>query len=170
MVGGGIAGIYGERAMTASDSSRRNYPVLAVSLAVAAVFIYAGIDKIRDPLQFADSIAAFAILPAAFINLLALGLPPFEIGCGLLLLGPASRRVGALAVAITTAMFFIALASALLRGLTLDCGCFGIGAPSRLRMWLELVLDLVLFSGALFVFLPSIGRLRPRVEQRAFNQ
>src|SRR5208282_234457 len=111
-----------------------------------------------------------AILPAVFINLLALGLPPFEIGCGLLLLGPASRRVGALAVAITTAMFFIALASALLRGLTLDCGCFGIGAPSRLRMWLELVLDLVLFSGALFVFLPSIGRLRPRVEQRAFNQ
>ncbi len=71
-----------------SDNSRRNYTVLAVSLAVAAVFIYAGIGKIRDPLQFADSIAAFAILPAAFINLLALGLSPFEIACGILLLGP----------------------------------------------------------------------------------
>ncbi len=70
--------------MTLSDSSRR-YAVHAVSLAVAAVFIYAGIDKIRDPLQFADSIAAFAILPAVLINLLAMGLPPFEIACGLLL-------------------------------------------------------------------------------------
>ena len=148
--------------MMASDS-RRNYVVLAVSLAVAAVFIYAAIDKIRDPLQFADSIAAFAILPAVLINLLAIGLPPFEIACGLLLLGPWTRRVGALAVAVVTVMFFTALASALLRGLTLDCGCFGVGAPSRPRMWLELALDAVLFSGALFVYLRSI----PRVSERA---
>ena len=147
--------------MMASDS-RRNYVALAVSLAVAALFIYAGIDKIRDPLQFADSIAAFAILPAVLINLLAIGLPPFEIACGLLLLGPWTRRVGALAVAVVTVMFFAALASALLRGLTLDCGCFGVGAPSRPRMWLELVLDAVLFSSALFVYLRSIARVSER--------
>ena len=147
--------------MMASDNSRR-YAVLAVSLALAGVFIYAGIDKIRDPLQFADSIAAFAILPAVLINLLALGLPPFEIACGLLLLGPRTRRVGALAVAVISVVFFTALASALLRGLTLDCGCFGTGAPSRPRMWLELELDAVLFSGALFVYLRSITRLSTR--------
>ena len=144
--------------MTLSDNSRR-YAVHAVSLAVAAVFIYAGIDKIRDPLQFADSIAAFAILPAVLINLLAMGLPPFEIACGLLLIGPWTRRVGSLAVAIILVVFMIALSSALLRGLTLDCGCFGVGAPSRPRMWLELALDAVLLSGALFVYLRSISRL-----------
>jgi len=142
--------------MMASDDSRHNYVVLAASLAAAAVFIYAGLDKIRDPLQFADSVAAFAILPAVFVNLLALGLPPFEIACGLLLLGPRTRRIGALAVAVISAVFFTALASALLRGLTLDCGCFGTGAPSRPRMWLELALDGVLFSCALFVYLSSI--------------
>lgn len=144
--------------MTLSENSRR-YAVHAVSLAVAAVFIYAGIDKIRDPLQFADSIAAFAILPAVLINLLAMGLPPFEIACGLLLIGPWTRRVGALAVAIILVVFMIALSSALLRGLTLDCGCFGPGAPSRPRMWLELALDASLLSGALFVYLRSISRL-----------
>jgi putative oxidoreductase len=158
MVGGRTAGIHGQGTMTASDNLRR-YAVVAVSVAIAGVFIYAGIDKIRDPLQFADSIAAFAILPAVLINLLALGLPPFEIGCGLLLLGPRTRRVGALAVAVITVIFFTALASALLRGLTLDCGCFGTGAPSRPRMWLELGLDAVLFSGALFVYLRSIPGL-----------
>ena len=145
--------------MMPADNSRRYYVVLAVSIAVAAVFIYAGIDKIRDPLQFADSIAAFAILPAVFINLLALGLPPFEIACGLLLLAPPTRRVGALALAVISVMFFTALLSALLRGLTLDCGCFGIGTPSRPRMWVELGLDIVLFSGALFVYFRSITRL-----------
>ncbi|HKN14702.1 MAG TPA: MauE/DoxX family redox-associated membrane protein [Candidatus Binatus sp.] len=138
---------------------RRNYAVLAVSIAVAAVFIYAGIDKLRDPLQFADSTAAFAIVPAVFINLLVMGLPPFEIACGVLLLGPWTRRIGALAVAVISVVFFTALASALLRGLTLDCGCFGVGAPSRSRMWLELALDVMLFSGAMFVYLRSITRL-----------
>jgi putative oxidoreductase len=162
MVGGRAAGIHGERTMMAPDNSRRNYAVFAVSIAVAAVFIYAGIDKIRDPLQFADSTAAFAILPAVFINLLALGLPPFEIACGVLLLGPRTRRVGALAVAGISVVFFTALASALLRGLTLDCGCFGVGAPSRPRMWLELALDAALFSGALFIYLRSITRLSAR--------
>ena len=145
--------------MTRLDSSRRKYVVLAISLAIAAVFIYAGIDKIRDPLQFADNIAGFAILPAVLINLLAMGLPPFEIACGILLLTPRTRRVGALAVTIITVMFIIALSSALLRGLTLDCGCFGVGAPSRSRMWLELALDAVLLSGAVFVYLRSISRL-----------
>ena len=82
------------------------YAVLAVSIAMAAIFIYAGIDKIRDPLSFADSIAAFAILPAVFINLLALGLPPFEIASGLMLLGPWTRRVGALAVAVNLCNIF----------------------------------------------------------------
>jgi putative oxidoreductase len=147
----------------ASANSRRDYLVLAVSLVVAAVFVYAGVDKLRDPLQFADSIAAFAILPAVLINLLAFGLPPFEIACGLLLLGPRTRRIGALAVVAVSILFFTALASALLRGLTLDCGCFGAGAPSRPRMWLELVLDAVLFAGALFVYLRSIPRLSARV-------
>jgi putative oxidoreductase len=158
VVGGRLARIDRERTMTLSENSRR-YAVHAVSLAVAAVFIYAGIDKIRDPLQFADSIAAFAILPAVLINLLAMGLPPFEIACGLLLIGPWTRRVGSLAVAIILVVFMIALSSALLRGLTLDCGCFGPGAPSRPRMWLELALDAALLSGALFVYLRSISRL-----------
>ncbi len=145
--------------MTPRENWLRKYAVVAISLALAAVFIYAGADKIRNPsIEFADSVAAFAILPAAFIDLLALGLPPFEIACGVLILGPPTRRVAALALTLTTAMFFLALSSALLRGLTLDCGCFGIGAPSRPRMWMEAGLDLVLLGGALYVYLHSPRR------------
>lgn len=145
--------------MMSRYSSGRDYAVLAVSLVLGAVFIYAGVDKIRDPLQFADSIAAFAILPKAFVSLLALGLPPFEIACAVLLLAARTRRVGALAIALTSVVFCAALLSALLRGLTLDCGCFGIGAPSRPRMWLELALDIMLVGGSLSVYLRSITRL-----------
>jgi putative oxidoreductase len=144
--------------MSPYSRPRWDHAIVAVSLVLGAVFIYAGVDKIRDPLQFADSIAAFAILPAVLINFLAIGLPPFEVMSGLLLIAPVTRRIGALAVVLCSAIFFCALLSALLRGLTLDCGCFGAGAPSRPRMWLELGLDVMLFCGALVVYLHSIGR------------
>jgi len=131
---------------------------LAISLGLAAVFFYASVDKFRDPLQFADSIAAFTILPVPLIGAFALSLPAFEVGCGLLLLWPSTRPVGAMAVALVSVIFFTALSSALVRGLTLDCGCFGAGAPSRSRMWMELVLDVILFAGALFVYFRSNSR------------
>jgi putative oxidoreductase len=159
MAGCGAANLHGRCAMTARDDAHRDYPVLGLSLALAAIFVYAGIDKIRDPQQFADNIAGFAILPAMFTNLLALTLPVFEIVCGVLLLVPLTRRVASLAIALTCVVFFTAVASALLRGLTLDCGCFGIGAPSRSKMWVELGLDLGLFTGALFVYVRSRARL-----------
>ena len=88
MVEGPAAGVYWERAMIARSSSAGDYAVLGVSLGLAAVFIYAGFEKIHDPLDFADSIAGFGILPVAFINPFALALPLFEIACGLLLLWP----------------------------------------------------------------------------------
>ena len=147
--------------MTDRSSSFNDYAALALSLGLAAVFIYAGVEKMGDSLQFADSIAAFGILPAALISLFALSLPPFEIACALLLLWPPTRRVGALAIALISVVFFSALLSALARGLTLDCGCFGIGAPSRPRMWVELGLNVVLAGGSLLIYLRSIDRGAP---------
>jgi putative oxidoreductase len=150
--------------MTARRNSLSSYTVPAVSLGLAAVFFYASIDKLRDPLQFAANIGGFAILPAALISPFAMSLPPFEIACGFALLWPRFRRIGALAVAFISVVFFTALSSALLRGLTLDCGCFGVGAPSRSRMWLELGLDIALFGGATFVYRRSMP---PRAAAKA---
>jgi uncharacterized membrane protein YphA (DoxX/SURF4 family) len=148
-------------AMTHDEKRLRSLTESTIGLALAAVFIYAGVEKIGDPLGFADTIAAFAVLPAASINVLALSLPFFEIACGVLLVVPRTRRIGALGVALSAAIFFLALLSALIRGLTLDCGCFGSGPPSRLRMWAELGLDLVLFGGGSLTYSRSQVRLPP---------
>jgi len=144
--------------MKLSTMTSRDGLLALMTLGLAVVFIYAGFDKVQDPLHFADSINAFDILPHAVIDAMALGLPLFEIGCAVLILLPPTRRVGALALTLASAMFFLALLSALLRGLTLDCGCFGTGVPSRTRMWTELGLDLLLVGGAAAVYVHSMTR------------
>ena len=146
--------------MIFAGTGRRDYVVLVISLAIGILYIVSGLDKVRDPGAFADNIFGFAILPALLISPLALGLPPFEIICGLLMLAPRTRRVAALGLMLLSAVFFVALVSALARGLTLDCGCFGVGAPSRPRMWLEAGLDILLLAGTLIVYLRSRPDMR----------
>jgi|YelNatPaOPRAMG01_1025707.scaffolds.fasta_scaffold06426_3 putative oxidoreductase len=135
---------------------------LAIRLVVGGVFLYAGAVKISNPLQLADSIWSFQILPRALVTPLALGLPPFEILAGAMLV--AGWRVGALAVAVATAIFSAAFASTLARGIAVDCGCFGGGsAPATLAgNLLELLRDLVILAAALAVYVARLGARNER--------
>jgi uncharacterized membrane protein YphA (DoxX/SURF4 family) len=139
-------------------SAARGLEILA-RIILGAVFVYAGAVKVSAPQPLADSIASFSILPRALIVPLALGLPPFEMASGVLVLIGRPRRVGALAVLIVTAVFLAALGSALARGITVDCGCFGPGtaAGTRAKMWLDFGRDAALIAGAAFLY--ARGRL-----------
>lgn len=140
--------------------SYRRLADVALRIVLGAVFIYAGVMKIGHPQQLADSIAAFEILPRMMVSPLALGLPPFEIVSGLLLAVGWLRRVAAFATVIAMAVFSVALFSAILRGLTLDCGCFGAGGGSSpLKMWLDLGRDVVLLAAAAVSY--RFARYRP---------
>jgi len=122
---------------------------VAIRIVLAAVFVYAGYLKIIDPLPLADSIASFKMLPLRLVNPMALGLPVFEIAAGILLLIGWPRRVAALALVIVTAVFAVAMLSALARGISVDCGCFGTGGGSSiLTMRLHLARDLLILAGA----------------------
>jgi hypothetical protein len=83
---------------------------------------------------------------------MALALPPFEIITGALLIIGIARRPAALGIALLCAVFLAAIGAALVRGLTIDCGCFGTGTPSRVRMWLDLGRDALLLAVALIVY------------------
>lgn len=135
---------------------------ILVRIALGAVFIYAGAVKMPAPLPLADSIASFAILPRAFIVPLALALPFFEIAAGVLVLIDRPRRIGALALVVVSVVFLAALGTALARGITVYCGCFGpsTAAGTREEMWLDLGRDFALMVGAAFLYVR--GRLRPQ--------
>jgi len=111
--------------------------LLVLRMVLGIVFLYAGTMKVLNPQAFADSIATFKLLPAQFINVVAFGLPPLEILLGLMLVSGWKSRAAALTVACLSIVFCIALGQALIRGLVVDCGCFGSGEPSALKMWIS---------------------------------
>jgi putative oxidoreductase len=119
---------------------------------LGAIFIYAALSKINSPQDFADTIAAYQVLPTAVINLLALGLPPFEFVCGLLVLSGFHIRIGALGILGMLVIFLGALFMALLRGLSIDCGCFGGHSWLDANPWVAFCRDLVLLVLAYTVY------------------
>jgi uncharacterized membrane protein len=123
-------------------------------LAVAGIFLYAGISKITAPADFARAIELYRIVPHTPALITALYLPWLEIGCAFALFIRALRG-GALALlTLCSAVFTAAIASALVRGLDISCGCFGAdGATGRTALLISLARAalLALVCGALFL-------------------
>jgi uncharacterized membrane protein YphA (DoxX/SURF4 family) len=122
-------------------------------ISLGLVFLFAGIIKSQDIQSFADSMATFQVLPNVLINLLALSLPPFEVIIGGMLLVGWQTRAAALSIVFLLAVFIIVFCQALIRGLNIDCGCFGSEVPSLWKTWGALGRDLLLLVIAVWVYL-----------------
>ncbi len=122
---------------------------------LGAVFIYAASGKIADPAGFALSIANYQLLPAAWVNPLALFLPWLELICGLGLVTGVGRHGSSLMVVLMLAVFAVALGYSAYRGLDIHCGCFSTDGGGTPRLWLDLARDLVLLALALAVLYRS---------------
>jgi len=125
--------------------------LLILRWAVAGVFIYAGFMKIVAPQNFADSIASFVILPDQWISPVALFLPPFEILLALTIVTGIQRRPALLGTVVLMAVFMGGLGSACVRGIAIDCGCFGSEEPSVGAAWLSLLRDIPVMAAALWL-------------------
>ncbi len=89
------------------------------------LFIYAGGLKLLDPAQFAVDIANYQLVSWPFAVAAAIYLPWLEILAGLGLV-TGWKRSGALRVLIFLMVIFVqALFTAWVRGLNIECGCFG---------------------------------------------
>jgi len=77
-----------------------------VDLVIAVIFIYAGAVKVLDPVQFANDIDNYKILPWTIGVGLAFYLPWLEIFCGLALIFRLLYR-GALSILISIVAIFI---------------------------------------------------------------
>jgi putative oxidoreductase len=118
------------------------------------VFVFASIEKIASPEAFAISVEAYRILPLSIINLFALLVPWLELLCGLFLIAGYHVRGSSLVATLLLAGFTLAILSAMARGLTIDCGCFGAAYQTPVT-WSRVLEDLGLIVLGWYVFLVS---------------
>lgn len=124
---------------------------------LAAVFCYAGVNKLLGVSVFSHIIARFDLLPPAWINPVAIILPVVEILLGLALLLPAWQRPALFGVILCVAMFAAALMSTILRGIPVSCGCFGLSEkPSSYAAWWALGRDSLLFGLAVSQYIRKL--------------
>ena len=130
-------------------------------LTLAAVLLYAAVPKLLDPAAFAKAIdnyrVAFPIIGKGYVYLVAGFLPALELVTAIGLFWTRTKRAASLLSIILMVMFTILITQAVVRGLNIDCGCFGSGATSKLMartVGLKAILEDVVWLGmAVFVYM-----------------
>jgi uncharacterized membrane protein YphA (DoxX/SURF4 family) len=130
---------------------------LACRLVAGVVFVYASLDKLAHPEAFAQAIANYRMVPMALLHPFAWFLPVLEIVTGVALIVGFWRRGSALLIAGMMAMFTVALAVAMARGLDISCGCFDTAGGHAVGMDL-LIRDVLLLAAALVPLLVARDR------------
>jgi uncharacterized membrane protein YphA (DoxX/SURF4 family) len=150
-----------------------------VAIVLGAIFVYASLDKIAHPAEFARIAYHYRILgPNQSVgpwlpNLLAVTLPWIEIVAGLFLISGLWRREAAGVVAVLLVAFVGAVSWALLHGIDIEnCGCFTVSAAGRRAGRNLLLEDLAMLAGAVVLCIGPEGSRTaappsPSGEQRA---
>jgi putative oxidoreductase len=131
-----------------------------VDLIVGGIFVYAGVVKVLNPVQFANDIDNYKTLPWFVSVRLAVYLPWLEIFCGLALIFRFLYRGGLLILTALILVFIGATIAAKMRGLDITCGCFG-HASKNWNFSTHLVLDLLILLAAVVLF-SRVGRTKKR--------
>jgi uncharacterized membrane protein YphA (DoxX/SURF4 family) len=124
---------------------------LAVRLALGLVFVYASIDKITNPADFARIVYNYHLLPGELINLVAIIMPWIEFVCGILLILGIYKEGSALIINAFIVIFAVAIAVNLFRGVDLECGCFSVSSRAKGSALSLLIRDMGYLALALYV-------------------
>jgi hypothetical protein len=119
-----------------------------LDLIVGGIFIYAGVIKALDPVQFANDIDNYKTLPWFISVRLALYLPWLEIFCGLAVIFRFLYRGGLSILTALIAVFIGATVAAKVRGLDITCGCFG-HASQHWSFAQHIAIDLLLLAAVI---------------------
>ena len=138
-----------------------SYATLVSRLVLGGVFLVAGVTKALNPGELAASIRTYELgLPEWFVTLSAYALPYLEVLIGFYLLIGLFTRFSAWTTNVMMAVFLVALVQGALRGLQIDCGCFGTAAGSGepASLWLDVARDVGLLALGLHIALSPLGR------------
>jgi uncharacterized membrane protein YphA (DoxX/SURF4 family) len=128
-----------------------------LDLVVGGIFVYAGVLKVLDPVQFANDIDNYKSLPWFISVRLALYLPWLEILCGLAVIFRFLYRGGLSILTALILVFIGATIAARMRGLDITCGCFG-HASQHWSFPQHMAIDLATFIALAALFASELRR------------
>lgn len=127
--------------------------VLLFRLILGITFIYASLDKIANPDQFARIVYNYHIIPRFLINVYAVTLPWVEFFAGLFLIFGVFTESASLLICFLLSVFVVAISINLFRGVNLNCGCFSTDPAGAKEGAKLLIKDFVfLFLGIMIFF------------------
>jgi uncharacterized membrane protein YphA (DoxX/SURF4 family) len=140
-------------------------------LGLAAVWLVSGLLKAVDPDQTYVAVRAYDVLPEPGVEVVAALLPWVELALGVLLLAGVATRLVAAMSAVLLVVFVAGVIQAWVRGLSIDCGCFGGGGavePGETTYVQELLRDagFLLMAGWLIGRPRTLMALEDRFETR----
>jgi len=130
-----------------------SHPLLLIAcrMLLGMVFVVAAIPKIANPDSFATAVEAYELMPVAAVNLAALFIPWIELICGLFLISGVYLRAGSAILGALLTLFIVAISVAILRGLNINCGCFGDSGGATVG-WNKVLEDIGLLIPAWIIF------------------
>lgn len=131
---------------------------LILRLFLGGMFVYAAWDKVLEPSGFAMAVRGYKLIPFSLSNLFALCVSWSELVAGIMLILGIFPRKAAGAIAILLVMFIVAITTTLVRGMVVDCGCFGKEGGSS-TSWLLIVRNVGLLIGAYLIMAYNDGFL-----------
>lgn len=93
---------------------------------VGGIFLISGLAKISDPVRFILTLREFSLFPEMIIPFTAIYLPWLEFILGLFILVGLMYRTASLLLAFLIGSFTFSILSVIVRGIEVDCGCFGL--------------------------------------------
>ncbi len=135
--------------------------VWGARIVAAAVFVVAAVPKIDDLVGFADDIRNYQVFPEWSLYFIAAIVPMVELVGALAFVSGRARlvRAGGLVLGSLTVAFIALIASVIVRGIDLQCGCFGKQAAADAIGWPTLVRDVALLAA---IVVGMVARVPPR--------
>jgi len=128
-----------------------DYVTMLLRLYFGGLFIYASLDKIASPEQFARIVFNFHILPGSLVNIFALILPFTELVAGVGVIIGFLYRGSRDYLMLLTVVFIVAIGINVVRGVNLECGCFTVSSGAKSAGLQLIVRDLLYLAPGLFL-------------------